>query len=75
MATTRQLKQARQNTARYRARMRASGMRLIQLWVPDTRSPAFLKAARAQSKLLANDPHEKIISRELETLQDYSGWK
>jgi Protein of unknown function (DUF3018) len=33
--------------------MRANGLRLIQLWVPDTRSPEFAKEAKRQS-LLAN---------------------
>ena len=41
----------------YRARMRASGLRQVQLWLPDTKSPAFIKAAQQQSLALAeHDP-------------------
>jgi hypothetical protein len=42
----------------YRARMRAKGMRQIQIWVPDTRSPEFAAEAERQSRLVANSPGE-----------------
>lgn len=42
----------------YRARMRAKGMRQIQIWVPDTRSPAFAAEAERQSRIVANSPGE-----------------
>ncbi len=37
----------------YRARLRAQGLRPIQIWVPDTRSPDFAREARRQSRLVA----------------------
>jgi len=37
----------------HRARMRAQGLRPIQLWVPDTRSPEFRAEAARQSKAVA----------------------
>jgi hypothetical protein len=37
----------------YRARLRALGLRPIQLWIPDTRTPAFAAEARRQSELIA----------------------
>lgn len=37
----------------YRARMRAKGLRLVQIWVPDGRSPEFAAEARRQSTLVA----------------------
>ena len=40
----------------YRARMRAKGMKLVQFWVPDTRSRAFKAEARRDSLLIANSP-------------------
>lgn len=43
----------RERVAEYRARMRASGLRPVQIWVPDTRSPGFAAEARRQSLLLA----------------------
>ena len=39
----------------YRVRQRASGLRLIQLWVPDTRSRSFAAECRRQSRLLQGD--------------------
>jgi hypothetical protein len=43
---------------KYRVRQRASGLRLVQLWVPDTRSPVFAAECRRQSALLRGDPAE-----------------
>ena len=39
----------------YRVRQRALGLRLIQLWVPDTRSRIFAAECRRQSRLLQGD--------------------
>lgn len=63
------------NVRRYRERMRAKGLRQIQLWVPDTRSPAFAAECRRQSLLVAGDPAEQAIMDELEALQDSEGWR
>jgi hypothetical protein len=43
----------------HRARMRAKGMRLVQIWVPDTRSPAFAAEAARQSRRVARSAGEK----------------
>jgi len=42
----------------YRERLRAAGLRPIQLWVPDTRAPGFAAECRRQSAALARDPAE-----------------
>jgi hypothetical protein len=42
-----------ERTGRTRAKLRAAGLRPVQIWVPDTRSPAFLREAERQSKLVA----------------------
>jgi hypothetical protein len=47
------LKSSRDKVRNYRQRMRAKGMRLIQMWIPDIRTAEFRKEARRQS-LLAN---------------------
>jgi hypothetical protein len=39
--------------AAHRAEMRASGLRLIEIWVPDTSAPGFAEEARRQSLLIA----------------------
>ena len=52
-------KATRAKVSAHRARMRAQGMRLLQIWVPDTRSPEFAKEARRQSRAVARSPHAK----------------
>mgnify|MGYP006266445517 CR=1 FL=1 len=41
----------------HRDRMRRQGLRLVQLWVPDTRSAAFRRAAHRTSLAVAQSPH------------------
>ena len=48
----------REKVKSYRARMRAKGMRLVQIWVPDTRSPRFIAEARRQGRAVAQSPME-----------------
>ena len=48
----------RDKVQKHRDRLRAQGMRLIQIWVPDVRSRAFRVAARKQSRLVAASPFE-----------------
>jgi len=58
-AAARRKKATRAKVSAHRARMRAQGMRLLQIWVPDTRSPEFAKEARRQSRAIARSPQEK----------------
>jgi hypothetical protein len=51
-------KATREKVSTHRARLRAQGLRPIQIWVPDTRSPAFAQAARRQSRAVARSPQE-----------------
>jgi hypothetical protein len=39
---------SRERMARYRARMRAKGLKPVQIWMPDTNDPAFLAKIRRQ---------------------------
>ena len=43
----------RERVSAYRARMRALGLRPVQIWVPDVRSPDFAAEAHRQSVLVA----------------------
>jgi len=43
----------RERVSAYRARMRAQGLRPVQIWVPDVRSPEFAAEAHRQSALVA----------------------
>ena len=41
-----------ERVARRRAKLRAAGLRPVQLWVPDTRSAQFGQECRRQSRLI-----------------------
>jgi hypothetical protein len=55
----------------YRARQKAAGMRLVQLWLPDTRSRRFAAECQRQSRLLKGDPAEE---RALEFIERAGAW-
>lgn len=46
-------KSSRLKVSAHRARLRASGLRPIQIWVPDLRAPSFRKEAHRQSAAVA----------------------
>jgi hypothetical protein len=46
-------KPSRVKVSQHRARLRAQGLRPIQIWVPDVRAPLFRGAARRQSLAVA----------------------
>ena len=48
----------RERVRGHRERLRAQGLRPIQIWVPDVRSPAFAKEAHRQSAAVAASRHE-----------------
>lgn len=47
----------REKVQAHRDRLRAQGLRPIQIWVPDTRSPRFAVQAARQSRLVASSVH------------------
>ena len=57
MATTSRPKPSRVKVREYRERLRSQGLRPIQIWVPDMRSPSFAAEARRQSIAVARGPH------------------
>lgn len=57
----------------HRERMREQGLRPIQLWVPDTRNPAFATEAHRQSQLIANDPDSDEVQGMLDSIPDDFG--
>jgi hypothetical protein len=48
-----------QKVQRHRARLRAQGLKPIQIWVPDVNDPKFIEEAHRQSLAVAQSPHEK----------------
>lgn len=49
---------SREKVRAHRERLRALGLRPIQIWVPDVRSPAFAAEARRQSMAVARSEGE-----------------
>lgn len=43
----------------HRERLRAQGLRPVQIWVPDVRARSFISAARQQSKAVAASERAK----------------
>ena len=52
-------KTSRDKVRTHRERLRAQGLRPIQIWVPDTRFPAFEAAAHRQSLAVARSRHAR----------------
>jgi hypothetical protein len=71
---TRAAKVAQRSTSRdkvraYRKRMRAKGLRLIQMWLPDTRAPEFAAEAHRASLAIANSPTEQEDQAFIDSIQ------
>lgn len=52
-------KTARIKMKDYRERLRAQGLRPVQIWMPDTRAPGFAEEARRQSLLVSRRESER----------------
>jgi hypothetical protein len=65
----------RKSVQRYRQRMRQAGLRLVQLWVPDTRAQGFAEECRRQSRAAArNKRAESEVMTWIEAHEDSEGW-
>ncbi len=61
--------------AKRRAALRRAGLRPVQIWVPDTRNPAYVADVKRRCLALRGDPQEKEILDWIAAVSDYSGWK
>lgn len=59
---------------KYRKKLRASGFRSLQLWVPDTRRKGFAEECKRQSLLIKHDSHEEDILQWIASVSDEEGW-
>ena len=59
MGRSKSSKSSRDKVREHRARLRRQGLRPIQIWVPDVRSPAFAAEAHRQSLAVARSPHAR----------------
>jgi Protein of unknown function (DUF3018) len=64
---------SRDKVRNHRARMRAKGMKLVQIWVPDTASPEFKAEALRQSRLAAQSPQEAEDQAFIDAVSEFQG--
>lgn len=55
----------------HRKRMADRGLRIVQIWIPDTRKPGFADECLRQSLSLRSDPEE---SKVLGFIEDVAEW-
>ena len=72
MASTPSLKPSRVKVGEHRARLRAQGLRPIQIWVPDVRAPAFRSEARRQSLAVAASRHAREDQAFIDAVSDWA---
>lgn len=60
---------------KHRFVLRASGLRPVQIWVPDTRSSGFADECRRQSLALRGDSKEADTLNWLEDTADTADWE
>ena len=53
-------------------RLRAQGLRPIQIWVPDVRSPAFRAEAHRQSQAIAGSAHARRDRAFIDAVSDWA---
>jgi hypothetical protein len=56
---------------KYRAGLRAAGLRPIQIWVPDVRSRAFASKAHRQSLAVASSTHAAEDQAFVDAISDW----
>jgi len=73
MGTRSRSKSSRDKVRAHRKRLRQQGLRPIQIWVPDMRSPIFVAEARRQSLAVASSPHAKEDQDFIDAVSDWGG--
>jgi hypothetical protein len=66
------VKSSKEKVAAYRARLRKQGLRPIQIWVPDVRSPEFVKEAHRQSLLIAESEREEEDQAFIDAISEWN---
>jgi hypothetical protein len=59
----------------YRDRLRAQGLRPVQVWLPDVRNRRFAAKARRQSRLVARGTGDRAFQALIERSADLAEWK
>ena len=72
MSTSPRPKTSRDKVRAHRERLRQEGLRPIQIWVPDVRSPVFEAEAHRQSLIVAQSAHAKEDQGFIDAVSDIS---
>ena len=67
---SRSSKATNEKVRRHRARLREQGLRPLQVWVPDTRTPGFAEEARRQSLAVAASVHAEADQRFVDAISE-----
>jgi hypothetical protein len=68
-------KAAREKMRAYREGLRSRGLRPVQVWLPDVRSPEFRAEARRQSSLVSGTRSDQEALEFIEAVADFEGWR
>jgi Antitoxin MazE-like len=71
MAASIRSKASRDKVRAYRERLRQQGLRPIQIWVPDVRSPIFAAEAHRQCLAVANSPRATEDQHFIDQISDW----
>ena len=71
MASASNPKSSRVKVREHRERLREQGLRPIQIWVPDVRSPAFRSEAHRQSLAIATSTHAHDDQAFIDAVSDW----
>ena len=71
MSAQPKVKSSRLKVREHRERLRAQGLRPIQVWVPDVNSPEFRSEARRQSKAVAQSDQAQPDQAYIEAITDW----
>lgn len=71
MAAASKPKPVREKVREHRQRLRAQGLRPIQIWVPDVRSPSFREQAHRQSQAAAASAHAQEDQAFIDAVSDW----
>lgn len=73
MTTASSPKPSRMKVGEHRARLRAAGLRPIQIWVPDVRAPSFRSEAHRQSAAVAASGQAGEDQAFIDAVSDWAG--
>jgi hypothetical protein len=71
MVAVSKIEQNREGVRAQRERLRAQGLRPIQIWVPDVRSPSFKAQAHRQSQAVAASAHARKDQAFIDSVSDW----